>query len=121
MIFLLGLAGYFLPIPSVIWAWVRWFKSEPRFVVPVWRSVVAFSGLLLISAIGIFVMLVSLHANTLSEPAKYAFAVTSSKVGFRGSILALVLSLVGKGRVCGPVALASFGLGSLWVIVLSMY
>ena len=37
MIFI-GLAGYLLPIPSLIWLWVRWFKSKPRFVPPVWRQ-----------------------------------------------------------------------------------
>ena len=121
MIFLLGLAGYLLPIPSVIWAWVRWFKSEPRFVAPAWRSFLAFSGLILISAIGLFVVFVFFYANSLSEPAKYSFAATSCRAGFRASVLALVLSLAGKGRVCAPVALASFGLGSLWVIALAMY
>ena len=121
ILILLGLAGYLLPIPSVIWAWVRWFKSEPRFVAPLWRSVLAFSGLILISAIGLLVAFVFFYANSLSEPAKYSFAATSCRVGFRASLLALVLSLVGKGRVCAPVALASFGLGSLWVIALALY
>ena len=120
MIFI-GLAGYLLPIPSLIWAWVRWLKSEPRFVTPAWRSVLAFSGLILVSAIGLFVVLVFFYANSLPEPAKYALAVTSSRFGFLASALALLLSLVGKGPVCAPVALASFGLGSFWVIALAMY
>ena len=88
---------------------------------PAWRSVLAFSGLILVSAIGLFVVLVLLYANSLSEPTKYSFAVTSSRCGFLASALALVLSLVGKGSVCTPVALASFGLGSFWVIALAMY
>jgi hypothetical protein len=66
MIFI-GLADYLLPIPSLIWAWVRWLKSEPRFVTPAWRSVLAFSGLILVSAIGLFVVLVFLYANSLPE------------------------------------------------------
>jgi hypothetical protein len=121
MIFI-GLAGYLLPIPSLIWAWVRWFKSKPRFVPPAWRSVLAFSGLILVSAIGLFVVLVFFYANSLPEgAAKYSFAVASCRFGFFSAALALVLSLVGKGPVCAPVALASFGLGSLWVIALAMY
>jgi hypothetical protein len=120
MIFI-GLAGYLLPIPSLIWAWVLWFKSEPRFVAPVWRSVLAFSGLIVVSAVGLFVVLVLFYANSLSEPAKYSFAVASSRFGFLASALALLLSLVGKGPVCAPVALASFGLASFWVIALAMY
>jgi hypothetical protein len=120
MIFV-GLAGYLLPIPSLIWAWVRWAKSKPRFVAPVWRSVVAFSGLILASGVGLFVVLVLFYANSLSEPAKYSFVVASSRGGFLASAVALVLSLVGKGRAGAPVALASFGLGSFWLITLAMY
>lgn len=121
MIFI-GLAGYLVPIPSLIWAWVRWFKSKPRFVSPGWRSVLAFSGLILVSAIGLFVVLGLFYANSLPEGAgKYSFAVASSRFGFLASAFALLLSLVGKGRVCAPVALASFGLGSFWVIALATY
>lgn len=121
MIFI-GLAGYLLPIPSLIWAWVRWFKSKPRFVPPAWRSVLAFSALILVSAIGLSVLLVVFYANSLAEgTSKYSFAVASSRFGFLASALALILSLVGKGPVCSPVALASFGLGSLWVIALATY
>jgi len=28
---LIGLAGYLLPVPMLIWAWVRWGNSKPRF------------------------------------------------------------------------------------------
>lgn len=120
MIFI-GLAGYLLPIPSLIWAWVRWFKSVPRFVAPTWRSILAFCGLVLISAVGLWVVVVFFYVNSLSEPAKYTSAVKFSSLGFLASALALLLSLVGKGRVCAPVALASFGLASFWVIAVAMY
>src|SRR5260370_40841279 len=100
MIFI-GLAGYLVPIPSLIWAWVRWFKSKPRFVSPAWRSVLAFSGLILVSGIG-FRGAGVLCANSLPESAKYALAVTSSTFGFLASALALLLSLMGKGPVCAP-------------------
>lgn len=112
--FFIGLAGYLLPIPSLIWAWVRWLNSKPRFVPPAWRSIVAFSALILASAIGLSVLLVAFHANSLPEGAsKYSFAVASSRFGFAASMLALALALVGKGPVCLPAALASFGLASL--------
>ena len=121
MIFI-GLAGYLLPIPSLIWAWVRWSKSTPRFAPPKWRTVLAFSDLILVSAIGLSVLIVAFHANRLPEgDAKYAFAVASSRLGFWASATALLLSLVGKGPVCAPVALASFGLAALWVIALLTY
>jgi hypothetical protein len=117
-----GLAGYLLPIPSLIWAWVRWLKSKPRFAPPKWRSILAFCDLILVSAIGFAVLLVAFHSNRLPEgDAKYAFALASSRFGFWASAAAFVLSLAGKGPVCAPVALASLGLAALWVIALVMY
>lgn len=119
---LIGLAGYLLPIPTLIWAWVRWWNSKPRFGIPVWRSVVSFSALILVTAIGLSVFAVAAHANSLPEgDAKYTFAIASCSFGFLASVLALLLSLAGKGRVCLPVALASFGLGCLWIIALATY
>jgi hypothetical protein len=121
-VFIVGLAGYLLPIPSLIWAWVRWLTSKPRFVSPRWRSVLAFAALILVSAIGLSVLIVAFHENSLPEgPGKYAFALASSRRGFAASVLALVLSLVGKGPVCSPVALASLGLACLWVVTFAMY
>ena len=118
----IGLAGYLLPIPSLIWAWVRWVKSTPRFASPRWRTVLAFSDLILVSAIALSVLAVAFHSNRLPEgDAKYAFAVASSRLGFWTSVSALILSPVGKGPVCAPVALASVGLAALWVIGLVMY
>lgn len=79
----IGLAGYLLPIPSLIWAWVRWLKSAPRFGSPKWRTVLAFCDLILVSTVGLFVFAVALYANHLPEGnAKYAFAVASSRLGF---------------------------------------
>ena len=122
MMVFIGLAGYLLPIPSLIWAWARWLNSKPRFVLPVWRSIIAFSALILASAIGLSVLLVAFHANSLPEgAAKYSFAVASSRFGFAASALAVVFSLVGKGPVCLPAALASFGLASLWMIAIVAY
>jgi hypothetical protein len=119
---LIGLAGYLLPIPTLIWAWVRWWSCKPRFGFPVWRSIVSFSALILVSAIGLSVFAVTAHAGSLPEGnANYTFAVVSCRFGFLASVLALLFSLVGKGRVCLPVALASFGLGCLWIIALAMY
>ena len=117
-----GLAGYLLPIPSLIWGWVRWLNSKPRFAPPRGRSIAAFLALILTSAIGLAVLFVAVHANSLPEgAAKYSFAVASYRFGFAASALALVVSLVGKGPVRLPAALASFGLASLWVIAFITY
>ena len=120
--FFIGLAGYLLPIPCLIWAWVCWLTSKPRFVPPAWRSILALVALILVSVIGLSVLLVAFHANSLPEGSgKYAFALASSRRGFAASLLALVLSLVGKGPVCSPVALASLGFACLWIISWAMY
>ena len=67
-------------------------------------------------------MFVAFHANRLPEgAAKYSFAVASYRFGFAAFTLALVVSLVGKGPVRLPAALASFGLASLWVIAFVSY
>jgi len=52
MVFVIGFAGYLLSIPRLIWAWVRWFKPEPRFAARGWRNILDFCGLILVSAIG---------------------------------------------------------------------
>jgi hypothetical protein len=121
-IILIGLAGYLLPIPSLIWGWVRWLKSKPHFAPPAWRSIAAFLALILVSAIGLSVLLVAFYANGLPEgPTKYSFAIASYRFGFAASVLALVLSLTGKGPVCLPASVASLALAALWVIAAASY
>jgi hypothetical protein len=106
---LIGFAGYVLPIPCLIWGWVRWLSSKPHFAAPTWRSILAFSGLALSSVVGLSVFLVVAQANGMPEgTTKYSFALASSRVGFTTSVLSLLLALVGKGPVRLPAALASF-------------
>ena len=58
-------------------------KTEPRFASPRWGTIVAFVDLILVSAIGLSVLLVAVHANRMAEgDAKYAFVVMSSRLGF---------------------------------------
>jgi hypothetical protein len=119
---LMAVAGYLLPIPSLIWGWVRCLGSKPRLAPPAWRYAVAFLGLALASAIGLSVLFVAAHANGLPEGSvKYSFALSSSRFGFAASALALVLSLAGKGPVRLPASLASVGLAALWVIAVITY
>jgi hypothetical protein len=56
IIVLIGFAGYILPVPSLIWAWVRWLKTQPRF--SDWRKISVFSGLVLASLGGFLVLVV---------------------------------------------------------------
>ena len=122
MFALIGLAGYILPIPCLIWGWVQWLRSKPRFGAPIWRSIVAFSALVLASVIGLSVFLVAYHANGMPEDGtKYSFAIASSRLGFATSVLAVLLAVLGKGPVRLPAALASFGLAALWIIAVITY
>ena len=119
---LIGVAGYILPVPSLIWGWVQWWNSKPRFVRPVWRRITVLLGLTLASVIGLSVLFVMSHANDLPEgPTKYSFAIASSRLGFKASAIALVLSLAGKGPARLPASLASLGLAALWVIAAITY
>jgi hypothetical protein len=119
---LIGLAGYVLPIPSLIWGWARWCSTRPRFAPDRWRRAIVFAGLILASFVGLFVLFVMAHANGLPEgPTKYSFAMVSGRRGFAASILALVLSLLGKGPVRLPASLASSGLAALWIVASITY
>jgi len=119
---LIAAAGYLLPIPSLIWGWVRWLSSKPRLAPPVWRHVAVFSGLALASTIGLSVLFLAFHVNGLPEgPTKYNFALVSGRFGFTASILALVLSLTGKGPVRLPASMASLGLAAFWVTEVITY
>jgi len=119
---LVAVAGYLLPVPSLIWGWVRWLGTKPRFGSPAWRYATAFLGLVLASTIGLSVLLAASHANGLPEgPTKYSFALASGRFGFAASALALALSLAGKGPVRLPASLASLGLAALWITEVITY
>jgi len=110
IIVIIEFEGYVLPVPSLIWAWVRWLKPQPRF--SDWRKISVFSGLVLASFIG-FLVLVAMDKNARnSGPPDLSLV----PFGFVGSILALILSLLGNGPVRLPSSLASFGLAALWFI-----
>jgi hypothetical protein len=122
LVTLIGLAGYILPIPSLVWGWFRWWTSKPRFEPDKWRRIAVFLGLSLASIIGLSVLFVISHANGLPEgPTKYSFALAASRIGFRASAVALVLSVIGKGPARLPAALASVGLAALWIIAIVTY
>ena len=118
----LGLAGYILPIPSLVWGWAAWLKSRPHFGQPVWRYIAVFVGLTVASAVGLLVVIVVARVGGMPESGtRYSFAMKSSALGFVASMFALVLSLIGKGPVRLPSSLGSFGLAALWLVAALMY
>src|SRR6266853_6741298 len=102
IIVLIGFAGYILPAPSLIWAWVRWLKTQPRF--SDWRKISVFSGLVLASLVGFSVLVVMDKNARNSGPPELSLV----PFGFVGSTLALVLPLICDGPVSRPAWLASY-------------
>jgi hypothetical protein len=122
LIAVLGLSGYILPAPALIWAWAAWLKSRSNPGSPTWRTVSVFVGLILASVIDLVVVLIVAVVGGMPESGtKYSLAMKSSGLGFLASILALVLSLIGKGAARLPASLASFGLAALWLVAALTY
>lgn len=122
LITVLGLFGYILPGPALIWAWAAWLKSRSHPGSPAWRTVAVFVGLILASVIGVLVVVVIAVVGGMPESGtKYSLAMKSAGLGFLASILALVLSLIGKGPARLPASLASFGLAALWFVAAMTY
>lgn len=122
LITVLGLSGYILPAPTLIWAWVAWLKSRSNADSSAWRTVSVFVGLILASVIGLAVVLVIAVVGGMPESGmKYSLAMRSSGFGFLASILALVLTLIGKGPARLPASLACFGLAALWLVAALLY
>jgi hypothetical protein len=122
LITVLGLSGYILPATSLIWAWAAWLKSRSNPDSPTWRTVSVFVGLILASVTGLVVVLMVAVVGGMPESGtKYSLAMKGSGLGFLASILALVLSLIGKGPARLPASLASFGLAALWLVAALTY
>jgi hypothetical protein len=122
LITVLGLSGYILPGPALIWAWAAWLKSRSNPDSPAWRTVSVFVGLILASVIGLVVVLVVAVVGGMPESGtKYSLAMKSCGFGFLASILALVLTLIGKGPARLPASLACFGLAALWLVAALLY
>jgi hypothetical protein len=122
LVTLIGLVGYLLPAPSLIWGWMRFWNSKPRFGLPVWRHIAAFVALIIASVVGLSVFFVASRANGFPEgPTKYSFAMAASRLGFEVSVLTFLLSLVGKGPARLPTSLAAIGLAALWIIAAFSY
>ena len=90
IIWVLGLSGYLL-LPSLIWGWVVWSKSRPRFNSPKWRYVAAFAGLVLASLVGLSALFVIVYSGNVRVEARYEFAMKSCGRGIVASVIALAL------------------------------
>jgi hypothetical protein len=76
------------------------------------QKISVFSGLILTSLVGFLVLVVMDKNARNSGPPDLSLV----PFAFVGSILALILSLIGNGPVRLPASLASFGLAALWFI-----
>lgn len=91
MLIIVGFAGYILPVPCLIWAWIRWWKTRPHFAPDEWRRVGTFAGLILATLVGLFVRFV------IGENARKR-DIPLAGVGLMASMFALALSLMGKEK-----------------------
>jgi hypothetical protein len=122
LVTVLGLCGYILPAPALIWAWAAWSKSRSIPASPAWRNLSVFVGLTLASVVGLAVLFVVAHVGGMPESGtKYSLAMKSSGLVFLASTLALALSLIGKGPARLPASVASFGLAALWLVAALTY
>lgn len=121
IIWVFGLSGYILPLPSLIWGWRAWLKSRPRFNSPKWRYVAAFAGLVIASLVVLSALFVIVYLSIPRVEASYDFAMTSCARGFAASAFALLLSLIGKGPVRLPASIGSFGLAAFWFVGAFLY
>lgn len=112
---LMSFAGYILPVPALIWAWVRWWKVRPRFTPDRWRRISTFGGLILASLVALFMLFAMYAMARWSGLPANAFVVLAA-IGLVGSVFALMFSLMGEGPARVPAILASVGLATLWFI-----
>ena len=118
----LAFLGYLLPVPSLIWGWAAWWKSQPHFGSPLWRYVAVSSSITLASVVGLSVLFVISHVSGMPESGtRYSFAMKSSAWGILASTVSLLLSLIGKGPVRLPSSLASLGLAAFWFLAAFLY
>jgi hypothetical protein len=114
MILLYGV-GYVLPAPCLVWGWLRFAKSRPRFSAPVWRRIAALSGLVVASVDGLSAVYVFIHLRTITNFfGAFGFGLDALYFGLASSALAVILSLLGKGPARLPALLASLCLVAYW-------
>ena len=121
IIWVLGLSGYILPLPSLICGWVAWSKSRPRLNSPKWRYVAALAGLMIASLVALSALFLITYLSHVCVEAQYEFAMKSCARGIVASAFALLLSLIGKGPVRLPASLGSFGLAAFWFVGAFLY
>ncbi|MGA2844629.1 MAG: hypothetical protein ABSF68_04315 [Candidatus Acidiferrales bacterium] len=106
------------PTALTLWAWTVWIIKPPRFAPPRWRSVIAFVGLLSVS-----VALATALADGVCRVRSDSWATMVQRCGpgyifasFLSDIVAIIATLVGKGRARLSTFLAGLAMPLLWYL-----
>src|ERR1700745_1110805 len=90
--FLLGLCFY------VGRAWIRWFKSAPKLVLPKWRSTVTVFGFSACTVALVTILLLMTYATLSSNlTPQHPISLIANRTIFATSVFAIVAVIVGKG------------------------
>lgn len=104
----------------LIWAFLRWWRSTPRIGVPAWRSYTAI-GAFCVSVLSFLLWLTlfawahAIGGFPFYDPVVMCFYA----LGFLTGVLGMVLSLIGKGKLCGPSFSFVAIMTLLWVLAAS--
>jgi hypothetical protein len=102
------------------WALRRWWKSEPRFELPLWRSQLAFAAFSLggLSVMLWFVLVIwaRLRGFRHYDP----ILLRSYGVGLLLGLGGFASSILGKGKLRWPACLISFAMVFMWFVAASM-
>jgi hypothetical protein len=102
------------------WALRRWWKSEPRFELPTWRSRLALAAFSLggLSVVLWFVLVIWARARGFRhyDP----ILLRCYGVGLLLGLGGVVSSLPGKGKLRWPACLISFAMVFMWFVAVSM-
>jgi hypothetical protein len=116
----LYLLGWVLVPVTVAWAIRRWWKSEPRFELPAWRSYLALTafslgGLPVLLWFVLVIWAVSRGGFRFYDPT----LLRSYGIGLLLGLGGFVASLAGKGKLRWPACFISFAMVFMWFVAAS--
>lgn len=76
---------------------------------------------MLASLVGLSALFVIVYSGNVRVEARYEFATKSCGRGIVASVIALLLSLIGKGPMRLPASLGSLGLAAFWLVAAILY
>jgi hypothetical protein len=99
----------------VVRAWLRWFRSEPKLVAPVWRSSITLFGFAASTISLASIIFLMIYASVSSSFTPYhPTAVLADRIIFLTSLTAIVAGIIGTG----PLETPTFACSVLCLLIL---